>query len=516
MTSTRNVRFGFVAAALFALSLVARAQHKQPNIVFILADDMGYGDISRLNENSKISTPQLDRFASEGIVFTDAHSSSAVCTPTRYGILTGRYNWRSTLKDGVLGGYAKALIPEDRATMATMLKAQGYRTACIGKWHLGWTWADVDKGIDSIDYAKPITDGPITRGFDYFYGIAASLDMAPYVYVENDMPTAVPDRKTEGEAMKVGDPGYRGAFWREGATGRDFRHEDCLPNLVRRAVEYVGTNAKETDPYFLYLALPAPHTPLLPSEQFRGKSGISAYADFVMMVDDEIGKVLTAIEESGEKGNTIVVFASDNGFAPAADTRSLEDKGHYPSYDSRGYKADLFDGGHHIPCIVRWPDSFRPATVDRTICLTDFMATFASITGYQLAADEGEDSFDLQPLLADPNTTRYTREATVSHSVNGSFAIRKGDWKLLFTPNSGGWSPPQPGRKASWAGLPPYQLYNMASDPSETHNMYDERQDIVEQLEALLLKYIEDGRSTPGKRQYNDGQETRIDHWKQN
>lgn len=279
---------------------------KSPNIIFILADDLGYGDVSCLNKDGKIHTPNIDRIAKSGITFTDAHSSSAVCTPTRYGILTGRYNWRSNLKNGVLNGYSKALISPDRTTMASMLKDRGYQTACIGKWHLGWDWDKTGKGEDSVDYSKPVSNGPTTRGFDYFYGFCGSLDMAPYVYVENDMPTSLPDRTTEGSTISLGKAGYTGAFWRKGPTGSDFDHLDCLPNLTRRVVSYITESAKSEKPYFLYFPMPAPHTPTLPSKEFQGKSGLNEYADFVMMVDFEVGEILNAIAQSGEKENTIV------------------------------------------------------------------------------------------------------------------------------------------------------------------------------------------------------------------
>ena len=359
-----------------------------PNIVYILADDLGYGDVSALNEHSMIQTINIDRLAQEGVVFSDAHSSSAVCTPTRYGILTGRYNWRSTLKKGVLGGYSSALIPSDRKTMPGMLKDQGYQTACMGKWHLGWNWNSISKGEDSIDYSKPISNGPTTLGFDYFYGFSGSLDMPPYVYVENDMPTSVPNHVTEGNNIPVGSAGWNGAFWRKGRTGSDFDHRDCLSNLTRRAVKYITESVKSKKPYFLYFPMPAPHTPILPSNEFQGKSGLNAYADYVMMVDFEVGEILNAIDQSGEKENTIVVFDSDNGCSPWADFETLKGKGHNPSYIYRGYKADLFDGGHRIPCMVRWPAKVKPHIAGQTICLTDFFATFSAITGYRLKDDE--------------------------------------------------------------------------------------------------------------------------------
>lgn len=469
----------------------------QPNIVFILADDMGYGDVSYLGEKSKITTTNIDQLAKEGVVFTDAHSSSSVSTPTRYGVLTGRYNWRSTLKQSVLNGYSKALIKEDRETMASMLRRQGYTTAGIGKWHLGWDWNNIDAGKDSVDFSKPITNGPTTRGFDYFYGFCGSLDMAPYVYIENDRPTALPDRTTVNKGKY--------SWWRKGPTGADFVHEKVLPNLTERACKYITDKAKSEQPYFLYLPLPAPHTPILPSEEFQGKSGLGEYGDFVLMVDAMVGRVMKAVDESGEKDNTIIVFTTDNGCSPAAGIDELKEQGHYPNSIYRGHKADLFDGGHRIPCILRWPEKVRHHHVEQTICLTDFYATFAAINNYQLMDSEGEDSYNLLPAVIAENEIAPIREATVHHSIDGQFTIRRGNWKLLMSPSSGGWSAPKPGDSEALKGLPCVQLYDMSTDQSETKNVQAEHPEIVRELKDLLIKYIEEGRSTPGKPQPNEG-----------
>ena len=474
------------------------AQQKQPNIIFILADDMGYGDVSCLDKRAKIHTTHLDAMAREGVVFTDAHASSSVSTPSRYGILTGRYNWRSTLKSNVLYGYDMALIAPERETMASMLKKQGYTTAGIGKWHLGWDWNNVDAGTDQVDYSKPIANGPTTRGFDYFYGIIASLDMAPYVYVENDRVTALPDRETVNKG--------KFSWWRKGPTGSDFKHEDVLPNFINRACDYVKEKAASDQPYFLYLPLPAPHTPILPVKEFQGKTGLGDYADFVYMVDAMVGRVLAAVKASGEEDNTIVVFTTDNGCSPAADIEGLEKQGHYPSSIYRGHKADLFDGGHRIPCIVRWPAGAKPHHVDQTISLVDFYATFAAINGYGLKDNEGEDSYNILPAIVSTNEVPAIREATVHHSIDGEFTIRKGDWKLLLSASSGGWSAPKPNDKEALAKLPPIQLYNMKTDPSEKQNVQAQHPEIVKELRELMIKYVKEGRSTPGKPQRNEGE----------
>ncbi len=478
-----------------------------PNIIVVLADDLGYGDLSSFNPNSGIQTPHLDKMATEGMRFTDAHTSSSVCTPTRYGLLTGRYNWRSRLKQGVLSGKSKALIPGERTTLASMLKRAGYHTAFIGKWHLGWDWAIEDStrfdetrwnvADHEIDFSAPVTNGPNQLGFDYAYGHAGSLDMSPYVYVENGKVTALPDRKTVGND-------YQG-FWREGPTGSDFIHKEVTPNFFRRSMKYIREQSAEKAPFFLYLALPSPHTPILPTEPWQGKSGLNPYGDFVMMIDAYMGELMKTIEEAGIEEHTLIFFISDNGCSPRADFALLKEKGHRPSFIFRGYKADIFEGGHRVPFIAKWPERIRPGSVcHEIICTTDIFRTLAGITGYTVADNEGEDSYDLAPLFeATPRTTPL-REATVHHSINGSFAIRQGDWKLIMCPGSGGWSSPTPQECQKLDSLPEIQLYNLRTDPGETTNLEAEQPTRVKALKALLIRYIQDGRSTPGKPQAND------------
>ncbi len=485
-----------VPAALCASRTEVEAASRQPNVIFILADDMGYGDVSALNPQSGIKTPNIDRLARSGAVFTDAHSSSSVSTPSRYAVLTGRYAWRTTLKSGVGNGYSAPLIAQGRTTVASMLRGAGYHTACIGKWHLGWTWHGVERGIDSVDFTKPIQAGPTTAGFDYFYGISASLDMPPYVYVENDRVTAPPDRETESKGL---------AFWRKGPTGADFRHGDVLENLISRAETYISERARSGKPFFLYLPLPAPHTPIIPSAAFEGRSGLNAYADFVMMVDAMVGRIAGAADKAGAARNTMIVFTADNGCSPAAHIPELEAAGHFPSYIYRGHKADLFEGGHRVPCIVNWPGTIEQHRIDQTVCLTDFMATIASATGCRLKDNEGEDSFDLLPLFAETASQRPIREYTVHHSINGSFTIRSGRWKLLFAPDSGGWSYPRPGRNDEYiATLPSLQLYNMENDPGERNNVFDTYPEVAGRLRGAMISAIKNGRTSPGKPQNND------------
>ena len=515
-----KISFSIIFIAFLFVLINCKSEKKEqplpPNIIFVLADDMGYGDVSAYAENNKIKTPNIDKMAAEGIRFTDAHTSSSVCTPTRYGLLTGRYNWRTRLKNGVLTGNSRALIPTTRSTVASILQKKGYHTAFIGKWHLGWNWGLKDSTIvsgegwnptdfDNIDFSKPITHNPNDLGFNYAYGHAGSLDMAPYVYVENGQSTRIPDSVTVNKGKY--------SWWREGPTAKDFVHEDVTPNFFRKAMSYVEERSKKQQPFFLYLPLPSPHTPILPTENWQGKSEINPYGDFVMMIDDYMGKLLATIQAEGIEENTLILFSTDNGCSPAAKIEELVEKGHYPNHIYRGHKADIFEGGHRVPFIAKWPNTIKKGSVsEETICLTDFLATCADIVDYDLSDEEGEDSYSLLPIFEGKELTMPLREATIHHSINGSFAIRKEEWKLIMCPGSGGWSFPRPSNKSAIDSLPSIQLYNLKTDPKETINLQAKNIEKVNELKTLLIKYIQEGRSTEGKPQENDAI---IKKWKQ-
>lgn len=459
----------------------ALAAGRLPNIVYILADDLGWGDLGCYNPSSGVPTPNADRLASQGVRFTDMHSPSAVCTPTRYGIMTGRYCWRSRLKSGVLWGYSPNLIEPGRLTVPAMLKARGYYTAGVGKWHLGL--GDREKA----DYSQPLRPGPATHGFDYYFGIPASLDMDPYFYFENDRVVEQPTARTEGRNSP------RGVFWRGGGIAPGMKLEEVLPTLTRKATGIVRERATKAQPYFLYLPLTGPHTPWLPIPPWRGKSKAGDYGDFVAQVDDTVGQVLRAIEDSGAASNTLVIFTSDNG----ADWKP-QDKAkfaHRANAGWRGEKADIWDGGHRIPFLARWPGRIAPGTTSNELgCLTDLMGTAAEIAGAKLPADAGEDSYSLLPALAG-RRGKPIREAVVHHSVEGMFGIRQGEWKLELGLGSGGFSDPK--RIEPKPGGPRGQLYNIAKDPAETENLWLKHPETVARLTALLEKYQREGRSRP-------------------
>jgi arylsulfatase A-like enzyme len=457
---------------------------RPPNIVLILADDLGYGDLKCYNDQSKIPTPRIDRLAAEGMRFRDAHTPSAVCSPTRYGLLTGRYAWRTRLKSGVLNGYSPALIEPGRTTLASLLQSHGYRTACVGKWHLGF-------GVDEpVDYGARLTLSPNSVGFDESFVLPASLDMPPYVFIEDGRPTVAPSQTIAGSAMRR--HGGNG-FWREGAIAPGFRHVDTLPTLVERAVRFVKQQTREK-PFFLYFPLTAPHTPWMSIHEFRGRSGAGHYGDFVAQVDASVGMLLDALEQQQLADDTLVILTSDNGahWLPS----DIAEWGHRANANWRGQKADIWEGGHRVPFIVRWPGIVAPASQsDQLICLTDVLATTAAIVGHPLARDEGEDSVSILSVLAKGKSEVPPRAAIVHHSADGTFAVRQGPWKLATKLGSHGFSEPK--HVEPMPGGPQGQLYHLGEDPAESRNRWLDEPDIVDRLTRLLSGYQSQGYSRP-------------------
>ncbi len=492
--------FVWALALWFGCGVASAATAERPNIVYILADDLGIGDVSCFSPGSKWRTPNLDRLASQGLMFTDAHAASALCTPSRYAFLTGRYAWRGALKQGVANGYDRGIIEPGRLTLPEFLRAQGYATAMFGKWHLGVDWERNGPNPEDVAFARPFGGGPLAHGFDRFFGLTASLDMPPYVWLDQTKATMVPTgRVTDSPPPKL---------WRAGPISSDFKMEEVEPRLIAKATAYLAERAAERDrkPFFLYLALAAPHTPLLPTPEFEGKTHTTLYGDFVTQVDADVGKVLAALEKSGLAQNTIVIFTADNGFAPAAGLAALQALHHEPSAGYRGYKSDLFEGGHRIPYLARWP-GHTPAG-GRTAELVgqlDFFAACAELLGAKLPEGAAEDSVSLLPLLRGAKPAKPLREALVHHSGDGRFTIRQGQWKLLLWPGSGGWSSPTT-KPSQWLSvpiadlsvLPPFQLYDLSSDPGEKNNVAAAHPEIVQRLGRLLRRYVEQGRSTPG------------------
>ena len=501
MGRSLNLTKTIMATILLIVSpSIAFGSSQKPNIVYILADDLGYGDVQCLNpDRGKIPTPHMDKLAADGMIFTDAHTSSSVCTPSRYGLLTGRYNWRTGLQQGVLWGYSAPLIAPDRLTVPGFLKQHGYNTAIVGKWHLGMIMPTTNGVLPvgrkpktlNILWDGKIQEGPVDRGFDYFYGISASLDMAPYIYIEND--------RFDGTIAK-GD---------KSTTAPGFTRESVLPEIGKKSVEYIRKQDK-SQPFFLYVPFTSPHTPIVPTAEWQGKSGINSYADFVMQTDHVVGQIVAAIDEAGLGENTIVIVTSDNGCSKAARISTMEAKGHYPSAHLRGSKADLWDGGHRVPFIIRWPAGVKAGSQSgATICLTDLMATCADVVGAKLPDTAGEDSVSFLPALSG-KPVPSTRSGVVHHSISGHFGYRQGKWKLLLAWGSGGWTAPT--ERGVPAGSPMAQLFDMDADPGETTNLFAAQPELAKRLLDQLTSDIQRGRSTDGAAAKNDSDE--INLWK--
>ena len=481
-------------ALAFLLCLFTYAE--KPNIIFFLADDLGYGDLTCYSAESKIPTPNLDRLAKEGMRFTDAHSPSGVCTPTRYAVLTGRYCWRTHLKKGVLKGDSPPLIELERMTVGDLLQENGYYTGHVGKWHLGQTWHLKDPSgkteVGNIDWSRPKKVGILDQGFDYSYGLAKP----GWTFAENDKALIEPTERFDlgkDSAYLMGGNNYRGYR----APGYDHKH--MLPRFAEKGVEFIKTAAKRDEPFFMYWAPIAPHKPVVPNDEFAGTSEAGVYGDFVVELDHRIGQILDALDETGEADNTLIIFTSDNGPENIAYDR-IQETGHYSMADWRGVKRDLWEGGNRVPFIVRWPAKIKAGYVtDETISLVDFMATAAGIVGAELPNDAAEDSCNLLPVLLGETLDKPIRPAVVYSGSNGVLALRQGNWVLIDAKT--GMVSGEPEWFRDVRGVQSHsqsqELFNLKRDPQQKVNMIEKESKVAERLKRLLDRYVESGRSTP-------------------
>lgn len=501
----RKLRYAAVLGCAMLCGHAALFSQKTqlPNIVYILADDLGYGDVSVNNPDGKIRTPNIDRLAREGMRFTDAHTTSSVCTPSRYSILTGRYPWRSRLPVGVLRGYSRTLIEEGLPTVANLLQTKSYRTGVVGKWHLGLDWVPKEAFKDSlkpennrnnlygiltemkpeqIDFSKAPERGPITQGFDYSFILPASLDMPPYCYLENDRLTESLSSYTKGNKLESG---YTGPFWREGLMTPSFDFYDVLPFFTRKANDFIRKQAGASNPFFLYFPMPAPHTPWVPAKEYNGSSQAGEYGDYVQEVDAAVGKVLQVLDSMGLSKNTMVVFTSDNG--PYWRENFVQQFGHKAAGEFRGMKGDVFEGGHRVPLIIRYPGKVKAGTLSAvTTTLANFMSTCADLIGNHSERFETEDSYSIFPILTGKTDVIKEQPAVVNISSKGTMNIRKGPWKLVTKLGSGGFSVPVDIKPKP--GEPIGQLYNLDTDIHEDHNLYNEHPEKVKELMEELKK----------------------------
>ena len=503
-----------ILAILLVLNINALQAADKPNVLIILADDLGYGDVQCNNPTrGKIKTPNIDNLAAQGMRFTDAHSSSGVCSPSRYALLTGRYHWRTRLQSGIVGMWGEPLIAPNRVTIASLAKQYGYRTGAIGKWHLGWDWpipvataamfkgkpmedgkpSDDQRAIWQQVFSKTIAGGPTTRGFDSYFGTDVP-NWPPYCFIDDNRTVGIPS-----EFLPLGLLKNHQAS-NQGPALKDWKLEPILPALEDRAVKFISDATTKAEPFLLYMPLTTPHTPLAVNAQWKGKSGLdNACADLIMETDATVGKVLKALEKSGKADDTLVIFTSDNGFASYVGVKQLEQQGHFPSGPLRGYKTDVYEGGHRIPFIVRYPKVVKPGTVcNQLVHHADVIATLAEILNAKLPANSAEDSFSLMPLLM--GIDKPVRENSVSCAASGIPGLRQGDWKLILAPD-----PKQ--NKDSKLDV---QLYNLADDIGETKNLAGEQPERVAQMKLLMEKLITDGRSSNGTKQKNDVVVTRY------
>jgi arylsulfatase A-like enzyme len=500
------------ALLLTTLSLTTMANNvtatELPNIIYILADDMGQGDTTAYNQKGKIPTPNLKKLAEQGMTFSNVHSNSSVCTPTRYGVMTGRYAWRTSLKNGVYGGYSQHMIEPERETLASLLKKQGYATAMTGKWHLGMDMASSDgkkihRGFgQNADLSKPITNGPNANGFDYYYGISASLNMSPHAYIENTQVQGDLVYLKDKKAVKAA--GLVGA--KTGWAAKEFKQDQVQKIFIDKAINWIEQQHKSDTkkPFFVYIPLNSPHAPIVPSEKFIDKSGLTAHGDFTMEMDHEIGRLMNVLDKMGISDNTMVVFTSDNGTSPASKLDQMQAKGHFSSMDYRGLKGSLYEGGHRVPFIVRWPNSVKAGTkTNYHGSLVDMMATVADINDVKLADNVGEDSVSFLPVLQG-KIVDDTKRGIVYHSDAGYYAIAQGKWKLVLHKTGGTRrkNPKDKNNPVKDAG--DIQLFNMEVDPTERVSVHAANPEVVSNLSKLLASYVSKGRSNDGVLADND------------
>lgn len=488
---------------VFAFAVIACSEQEMelPNIVIIYADDMGYGDLACQNSDSKIPTPNLDQLASEGMRFSDAHSSSGICSPSRFGLLTGTYHWRR--QHGIVDAFGKPFFRDTDITLPQLLKTVGYTTACIGKWHLGWDWEFKNEPSgevmqwgqmrkfylpEDIDWSMPVSGGPLDRGFDYYFG-DGTINFPPYAWVENDRLVQVPT-----ETMDINDVGYstKEGSWefRPGPKVKDWNPYEVLPTLTKKTVEWINMQ-EEDQPFFLYFPLPSPHAPIIPNDEFDGRSRAGGYGDFMVQTDWVAGQVLNALKEKGLDKNTLIIFSSDNGPEAYAWERA-EKYSHFSMGDFRGLKRDVWEGGHHVPFIIKWPGHIKEGSVSKeVISQLDIMATLAEITGIHLPENTAPDSYSLLSLIKGEELESPLREATVHNTFETKWGIRKGKWLYIDDPSGGHRELPESFKKLK--GYTVFEtdgiLFDMESDPGQRVNLYEKYPEKVIELDSLIQEY---------------------------
>ncbi len=492
-----------IVSFLLSLSATSPGAEPRPNVVILYADDMGVADVSYGDAEAKIQTPHLDRLAAGGMTFSDGHSSSGICTPSRFAMLTGMHHWRRF--HGIVGAFGGTVFEDGEYTIGGMFQEKGYRTGCFGKWHLGWDFEAIRKpGVakndwidaENYDWTKPFPGGPLERGFDHYFG-DGTINFPPYCWIEGDRFLTIPTRRVIKSEPLAG----AGSF-RPGPMAESWSPYDILPTITEKTVEWIGEQSAD-QPFFAYLAFNSPHYPIVPNKPYHGKSGAGFYGDFVIETDAMVGQVLDALEEHGFAENTIVIFTADNG----AETHAFERLEEYDQWSSgpyRGLKRDIYEGGHRVPFIVRWPGQIEAGSQsDEVVSQVDFAATFAEIVGYDLKSEEAIDSYNLLPVLTGEEYQRPLRHATVQNTNAGKYALRQGDWVLIDAPT--GASKKESAKYLEYFGLEAYGkghqglLFNLKEDPRQSKNVYAEHPEKVEAMRALLKRYTSGERCAPDR-----------------
>jgi arylsulfatase A len=499
MPRSTVVATGLLALLTSGQTSIAR-DARLPNVLVLYADDLGYGDLSGQNPDSRIPTPHLDRLAATGTRFTDGHSSSGICSPSRYALLTGRHHWRDF--HGIVNAFGKSVFRPERLTLPEMLKQKGYATACIGKWHLGWDWDAIrkDKGIgpESFDWSKGIPDGPLAHGFDHYFGDTV-INFPPYAWIEDEKLVTPPDTMLDTKLW----PAIKEGNWecRPGPMVTGWNPYDVLPTLAEKGVEYIVGRKGHEQPFLLYFAFPCPHAPIVPNDAFDGRSRAGAYGDFVVETDDVVGRLLAALDDAGLAENTLVLFTADNGpehYAYARDANF----GHWSARPFRGLKRDVYEGGHHVPFLLRWPGVTKPgSTSDALVSQIDLMATLASAVGFDLPDDAAEDSHDMLPYLR--GEAEHVRTAHVHNTFENEYALRDGDWLLIDAQDgyrSRGFEAWMKRHDYPPDDEGPVELYNLAEDVGQRRNVAGEHAERVAAMQATLKKIREAGRTRAARR----------------
>ena len=492
----------FLITSFFCFSIFCRAEDR-PNIVILYADDMGVADVSYGNPKAKIQTPHLDKLASQGMTFTDGHSSSGICTPSRFALLTGQHHWRRF--HGIVGAFGGTVFEPDDFTIAKMFKQKGYSTGCFGKWHLGWNFDAIrkpgakkgDPHAESYDWTKRFPDGPLDQGFDYYFG-DGTINFPPYCWIEGDRFVTTPTKPVVKSRPLAGSGSFR-----PGPMAESWNPFDILPTITQKTVEWISKQKKE-QPFFAYLAFNSPHYPIVPNKEYHGKSKAGYYGDFVIETDGMVGKVMQALQEHGFSDNTLVIFSADNGAETHAFER-LEKFDQWSSGKYRGLKRDIYEGGHRVPFIVKWPGRVKKGVrSDEVVSQVDLASTFAKIIDYPLAKTEAIDSYNLLPVLAGKKYSKPLRVATVQNTSAKKFALRQGDWVLINAPTGAAKKEQQD--YLNHFGLEPYGkenqglLFNLKNDPRQSNNLYSQYPSKVKKMRALLESYLEGKPCAPNKR----------------